>query len=272
MPFFIWSDDKLNTTRIPSPKVKVTLALIGKWANIGWSENKHRITLLKTKIWARHCDKTKTTAADREMCGEREELLVWLKKSREQLERGEDEKADWCTPGHSSAGTRHRSQNFYSHLKNTLRRRNANNETSAFHVRAERESEREREKNHYYSMRSKSPNVPSSKATSCSEPGRGIKKGKLWYSCLCLWRWAENLERQTVIAKIYNKASVSLYVGSHRPQRLLINFPSDGHWGPLYLIWYLRMWWMLTLLQYFRGFHHLLFSNCWPLAPTILLL
>ena len=171
MPFFIWSDGKLLQYK-PNSFTKG----YGNFCLLILDEGKTSTELQKfehdTVI------KTETAAADREMRGEREELLVWLKKSREQLERGEDEKADWCTPGHSSAGTRHRSQNFYSHLKNTLRRRNANNETSAFHVRAERGSEGEREKNHYYSMRSKSPNVSSSKATSCSEPGLGKKKKK----------------------------------------------------------------------------------------------
>lgn len=62
----------------------------------------------------------------------RVELAVWL--SREQFGWAEDEKADWCTRGHSSAGTQHHSRNFYSHLKNTLRRKNANNKTSPFHV------------------------------------------------------------------------------------------------------------------------------------------
>lgn len=87
MPFFIWSDGKLLQYK-PNSFTKG----YGNFCLLILDEGKTSTELQKfehdTVI------KTETAAADREMRGEREELLVWLKKSREQLERGEDEKAD----------------------------------------------------------------------------------------------------------------------------------------------------------------------------------
>lgn len=92
----------------------------------------------------------------KESYGEREGGPVLMAKET-QSGQVEDEKRQWYTPGHGSAGIRRRSQNFYSHLKNTLRRKNANNETRLFHVWVSREKVRvKREKEIFFFI----PNAP----------------------------------------------------------------------------------------------------------------
>ena len=147
---------------------------------------------------------------------------VWL--SREQYGWGKDEKAVWCTPGHGSAGTPHHSQNFYSHLKNTLRRKNANNETSSFHVLLWREGERRRRRRKSLLFNElQIPNVPVKQQAEV-KPGEREKKEELWHPWLCSGRWAEKRREELFChceMKMYNKAfAVSLHAHTRQEQRI----------------------------------------------------
>lgn len=99
------------------------------WLLSQWKEMEI-ITLLK-KIMKMQKEKHKTESKMHiSEVLQRSKLKVWFRGSRERLGRGEDEKAAWCTSGHSSTGTWLCSSNFYSHMKNIPRHKNANNSPS----------------------------------------------------------------------------------------------------------------------------------------------